>query len=76
MVSYSDPIWITAPLSSAVTARAAPRVRVQARILLACLRRQATWKPSVFSIRDLSLSTGRHASVCSHERRRATPAPP
>jgi len=62
---YSDPMRITSPLSSTAGARAAPRARVQARSLLACLRRLATWKPGISSVRDLSLSTGRHAPFVS-----------
>ena len=44
--------------------------------LPACLRRPLTWKLRVFSTRVKSRSTGRRASVCLWEHRRATAAPP
>ena len=52
--NYSDPMWITGT----------PRV-LAATQLLACLRRQPTWKLHVFSTRDKSHSTGRRAPFIS-----------
>jgi hypothetical protein len=62
---YSDPIGITAPLSSAAAARAAPCACVHAHSLLACQCRQVTWKLGVSSVRDISHSTGRRAPFIS-----------